>query len=289
MLPVRLAWCGLLLAGLLGACRTAPSAVPAPAGHAQVPVRFLVTFDDGPSGAARDNTTEQVLETLARNRWQNGIKAVFFVQTRHPRFGGSEIGQRLMRRMHAEGHVLGLHTASPAGHVLHTRLSPAELDRMLETGIADIHRVTGDVPHFLRPPNWVLNARTVTRYEAHGLSLVMTDIRIKDGKTRGFHSSPGARRKIHADLQQAAQRLDRGELPVVAGYVPLVLTLHDPNPATARELESYLGMLIEEAHAVGLAVDRRPFSASLREVVMAASARATRPTYTAAARLPVYR
>jgi hypothetical protein len=84
-------------------------------------------------------------------------------------------------------------------------------------------------------------------------------------------------------------RLARGELPIVAGRVPLVLTLHDPNPATARELESYLGMLIEEAQAVGLTVDAQPFASSARDVVHAANARALRPPYAAGVRLPVYR
>ena len=287
----RLIVTGLLLIGVLAACQSVPPPVstPLPVELARTPVRFLVTFDDGPSAAAENNTTEQILNTLAHNRWQDGIKAVFFVQTRHPRQGGTEIGRRLMRRMHAEGHVLGLHTASAVGHVNHTRMAADELDRMLDAGIADILRLTGDVPLFLRPPFWAHNALTDARYEAHGLSLVMTDIRIGDGKIRGYHSSPGARRKIHEDLRQAAERLARGELPVVAGRVPLVLTLHDPNPATARDLESYLGMLIEEAQAVGLTVDRQPFTNSGRDLVVAANARAVRPPYAAGARMPIYR
>ncbi|HKU47661.1 MAG TPA: polysaccharide deacetylase family protein, partial [Burkholderiales bacterium] len=43
------------------------------------PVRFLLTFDDGPAPS-----TAQVLQTLAANPVQPGIKAVFFVQTRAP-------------------------------------------------------------------------------------------------------------------------------------------------------------------------------------------------------------
>jgi peptidoglycan/xylan/chitin deacetylase (PgdA/CDA1 family) len=281
-----------LLLVALGACRgVAPvPVVPLEVVEAQPHrVRFLLTFDDGPSALPMNNPTARILDTLAHNRWQDGIKAIFFVQTRHPRGGGTEIGQQLMRRMYEEGHVLGIHTATPRGHVNHTFMSPDELDHMLDDGIDDIRHVTGDVPRFLRPPFWAHNAMTDARYEAHGLTLLLDDIRIRDGKIKGYHENHGARAKIHADLELAATKIVKGELPMVSDYTPLVLILHDPNSVTARDLELYLGMLIEEARAVGLVVDSPPFVAPARDVMMAAAARGTRPVYTAGARMPNYR
>jgi peptidoglycan/xylan/chitin deacetylase (PgdA/CDA1 family) len=270
---------GLLCAGLLlAACRSLP--VPAAATAAPVsplPVRFLLSFDDGPSGAGTGNTTEQILDTLAHNRWQPGIKAIFFVQTRHRLGGATEVGQRLLRRMHREGHLVSLHTASPRGHINHTQMPLEELDRTLEDGIEDIRRITGDVPRFIRPPYWAHNDATLARYQAHGLTMLLDDVSIRDGKVRGYTSNPNARERIRADLVRAAERIRRGDIPAVNGYLPLVMTLHDTNPTTARDLEAYLGMLIEEARGAGLAVHAVPFVSPDGELVRVASVRGRRP------------
>jgi peptidoglycan/xylan/chitin deacetylase (PgdA/CDA1 family) len=278
----------LLPAGLvLGACRTPPVNVPpAPAtapDAAMLPVRFLLTFDDGPSGARSDNSTALILDTLARNRVQNDIKAIFFVQTRHRLGGGTEIGRQLLRRIHCEGHQLALHTASPDGHINHTQMPLEALDRSLEDGIRDIRAVSGDVPRFIRPPYWAHTPATVARYEAHGLSMLLDDITIRDGKVHGYHSNPHARERIRADLVRAAQRVHAGDIPALSGYHPLVMTLHDTNPTTARDLESYLGMLIEAARDAGLRVHPRPFIAPGAEANKVASVRAQRPSYAQAA------
>lgn len=243
------------------------------------PIRFLLTFDDGPSGEETANSTAQILDTLARNRWQKNIKAIFFVQTRHPAGGDTEMGAMLMARMHAEGHQLGLHTASARGHIKHTTMPLAELDRTLEDGIEDIRYVTGDVPRFLRPPYWAFNAATVARYEAYGLTMLLDDISLGDGKVRGVTSNPQARQRIRTNMRRAARQIRAGDIPAMNGYIPLVVTMHDTNPTTAQDLESYLGMLIEEARAAGLAVDATPFVAPGRELSRAASLRANRPSY----------
>jgi len=258
----------LVAVAWLGGCEALPiletagqqAAVPGP------PVRFLLTFDDGPSAEPGHNTTAQILDTLARNRVQKGIKAIFFVQSRHPRFGGSPVGQ----------HV---HTATPVGHVSHVRMSSQELDRMLEHGIEDIHQITGDVPDFTRPPFWSHNALVVSRYEAQGLTLLLDDITLHDGKSKGYTYNLFARERARRDLRLAAQRSARGEMPSVSGYIPLVVTLHDPNPTTARRLEDYLEMLIDEAQQAGLRVQSPPFLAGAREIVSAASARRDRASH----------
>ncbi len=270
----------LLLAVLsLEACRASAPPVamaPAPVPVSPVPVRFLLTFDDGPSAAAVNNTTALILDTLANNRWQPNIKAIFFVQTRHRSGGGSEIGQQLLQRMHAEGHVLALHTASPRGHVSHVRMPQAELEQSLADGIGDIRAITGQAPLFIRPPFWAHNSETVELYESRGLTMLLDDIIIRDGKSRGITANPRARLRIRADLRHAAQRIQDNEIPALSGYIPLVMTMHDTNPTTARDLELYLTMLIEEARAAGLEVAAQPFISPTAEVAKVAGLRASR-------------
>lgn len=278
--------------GLLAACNGVafPPAAPLFAERtASVPVRFLLTFDDGPSGARSGNSTALILDTLAHNRWQPGIKAIFFIQTRHSFGGGTDTGRALIARMHREGHQIGLHTASARGHINHTQMPLAELDCTLDDGIEDIRRFTGDVPRFLRPPYWAHNAMTVARYEAHGLTMLLDDVSLGDGKIRGYNSNPQARGRIRANLQRAARRIAAGDLPEVSGYIPLIVTMHDTNPTTARDLESYMGMLIEEARAVGLSVHKTPFVAPGSEIIRVATRRGNRPSYAQQAPLPIYR
>ena len=271
----RTACLGLVCGLALAACRgSLPDAV---APVSSLPVRFLITFDDGPSGAARHNSSALILDTLAHNRWQDGIKAIFFVQTRHRNGGGTDIGQKLMQRMQREGHLLALHTASPRGHINHTQMPLAELDRNLGDGVEDIRRISGTAPHFIRPPFWHHNPATVDRYAAHGLGMLLDDISIGDGKVWGITANPNARKRIRADLQKVARRIRDGEMPVVAGYFPLVMTMHDTNPTTARNLERYLGMLVEEARHVGLAVHPQPFISPGEELAQVAAVRVNRP------------
>ena len=87
---LALAYLALTLAGC-----SAPAVREAVDAH---PVRFLLTFDDGPSLAQPYNPTSAVLDQLADNAVQPQIKAVFFVQTRSPGAGGAPFGQQLLRR-----------------------------------------------------------------------------------------------------------------------------------------------------------------------------------------------
>jgi peptidoglycan/xylan/chitin deacetylase (PgdA/CDA1 family) len=148
----------------LGACRSTahrpvPPDVPA--------LRFLLTFDDGPSIRSAPNPTEQVLDTLARNPLQPGIKAVFFVQTRAVNGGGTPEGRALIRRELALGHVLGFHTATP-GHSNHLGMRTEQLRASLQLGLAD-HAELGAAPRVVRPPMWAYDDRTLATYAGAGL------------------------------------------------------------------------------------------------------------------------
>jgi len=236
--------------------------------RAQPPIRFLLTFDDGPSASSFWNPTASVLDDLARNPIQPGIKAVFFVQTRAPRAGNSDIGRALMRREHAEGHILGFHTATP-WHTNHRSLSPQELEQSLTDGSADIAAITGAPPTILRPPFWNYDKRTFAAYQQHGLHVLLTDLSANDGKIWGITASPQRRANLLKHLAEVREQIAQGKMPVVDGVIPVVVTFHDLNRYTARHMQEYLQILMDCARETGVRTAEQPFYTD-RSVLMRA-------------------
>ncbi|MCU1772516.1 polysaccharide deacetylase family protein [Pseudomonas sp. 13B_3.2_Bac1] len=225
---------------------------------AQAPVRFLLTFDDGPSASSFWNPSATVLDSLKVNPVQPDIKAVFFVQTRAPRAGNSEIGRGIMRREHAEGHILGFHTATH-WHTNHRSLDPQELEQSLSNGTADIAAITGAAPILLRPPFWNYDKRTFAAYQQHGLHVLLTDLSANDGKIWGFNASPRRRANMLRQLSEVRERIALGEFPTVDGVIPVVVTFHDLNRYTARHTREYLQILLDSAAATGVRLADKPF------------------------------
>jgi peptidoglycan/xylan/chitin deacetylase (PgdA/CDA1 family) len=237
------------------------------------PVRFLLTFDDGPSIWQPYNPTSAILDQLAANPVQPQIKALFFVQTRAHNAGGSEAGRASLRRIHAEGHLLGLHSGSPRGHVNHRLLAPAELDRSLADGTADIQSLAGAAPALVRPPFWSYGATTLAAYRRAGLHMLLTDINARDGKIYGWNISLRRRSHFRNGLAEVRENIAANKLPVVDGVIPVVITFHDTNTFTARHMSEYLSILTEESKRVGLMVAEQPFYRSAAEIEKAALAR----------------
>jgi peptidoglycan/xylan/chitin deacetylase (PgdA/CDA1 family) len=245
--------------------------------RAQPPIRFLLTFDDGPSASSLWNPSDEVLDALAQNPVQPGVKAVFFVQTRGPRAGGSEIGRSIMRREHLEGHVLGFHTATH-WHTNHRFLDPDELEQSLDNGEGDIAAVTGAPPSLVRPPFWSYDKRTFAAYQRHGMHILLTDLSANDGKVWGITVSPRRRMNLTRQLSEVRERIADGQLPVVDGVIPVVVTFHDLNRYTARHTREYLEILLDSARLTGLKTDAKPFYDDQRMLERAAMARTVRDT-----------
>ena len=152
----------LALALSLSGCISAPIALTPQTEQRlqnQAPIRFLLTFDDGPSASGYNNPSRSVIADLANNPVLPGIKAVFFLQTEASRSGGSARGRKTMEREFAGGHVLAFHTAT-AFHTNHRWLNDAELERTLSQGATDIASITGMPPTLVRPPFWNYDRRT---------------------------------------------------------------------------------------------------------------------------------
>jgi peptidoglycan/xylan/chitin deacetylase (PgdA/CDA1 family) len=237
------------------------------------PVRFLLTFDDGPSIWQPYNPTSAILDQLAANPVQSQIKALFFVQTRVHDGGGSEAGRTLLMRIHAEGHMLGLHNGSPRGHVSHRVLAPEELERSLADGTADIESITGAAPALVRPPFWSYGAATLAAYRRAGLHMLLTDINARDGVIYIWNISLRRRSHFRSSLAEVRENIMVNELPVVDGVIPVVVTFHDTNTFTARHMSEYLAIITEESKRVGLTVAEKPFYGSAAEIAKAALAR----------------
>ena len=253
--------CAAAIAFGLAGCIAAPIEMTAQTEtrlKAQAPVRFLLTFDDGPSASSLWNPSATVLDSLKVNPVQPDIKAVFFVQTRAPRAGNSDIGRGIMRREHAEGHILGFHTATH-WHTNHRSLDPQELEQSLSNGTADIAAITGAAPILLRPPFWNYDKRTFAAYQQQGLHVLLTDLSANDGKIWGFNASPRRRANMLRQLSEVRERIARGELPTVDGVIPVVVTFHDLNRYTARHTREYLQILLDSAAATGVKLADKPF------------------------------
>ena len=232
--------------------------------------RLLLTFDDGPH-----TNTESVLDVLAKNPVQEGIKAIFFVQTRSAAGGGCRLGRVLLQREHAEGPVLGLHTGTTRGHVSHTSMSLPDLARSLQDGRADLRAITNDEPWLVRPPYWWFNPATMAEYERQGLHMLLSDVKAYDGINWGLRVF--ARWTFRFQLAVGHRRLARREIPSAGGVAPVIITFHDTNACTAGHLSEYLELLIIEAGRAGLSLDRKPYYDEAPEIVRAALLRAVHP------------
>ena len=223
------------------------------------PIRFLLTFDDGPSLRHPYNPTIAILDQLATNSVQSSIKAVFFVQTRNSNGGGTERGRELLRRTQSEGHVLAVHSGSPRGHKNHRNLPPTELDQSLNDASEDIRAISGQAPTLVRPPYWSYDARTQAAYREHGLGMLLTDLSARDGKIYGWTISLRRRSHLRSELGEVRRGIEQARLPIIDGVVPVVVTFHDTNSYTASHMQEYLEILVEESKRTGLALAELPF------------------------------
>ncbi|KTB93125.1 polysaccharide deacetylase [Pseudomonas syringae ICMP 11293] len=268
------AFCVLAISASLSACISAPIPLTAKTAaqlQQQPPVRFLLTFDDGPSASTFYNPSITVLDSLADNPLQPGIKAVFFVQTGATGAGNSDQGRAIMRRQHEEGHLLGFHTATPH-HTNHRSLSDEELEQSLTQGCAIIASITGVPTTLLRPPFWNYDKRTFSAYQRHHLQVLLTDLSANDGKIWGYNFSLRRRSNMVSQLSQVRERIAAGELPAVDGVIPVVVTFHDLNRYTARHAREYLQILVDSAGQTGVRLADKPFyddSAQLQRAALA--------------------
>lgn len=263
----------------LGACALGP-VTPLDTATAQrlAPVRFLLTFDDGPDSGP-DGSTPLILRQLADNPVTPDVKAIFFVQTAHPRRGGGAAGQAQMRDTCAQGQLMAVHSGVVEGHVPHTKLPPDVLAASLRRGEADIATQCGHVTKVVRPPNWSYNAATQAVYAQVGLGMLMADANARDGKIYGWHISLRRRPHMRHELERVGQAMTAGRLPTVDGVTPVIVAFHDTNDFTASHMTDYLRILVDTARDNGLPLADPPFYTDTKAAEHAVLARAGAGVY----------
>ena len=166
MVPIRLfaAWAVCLLLGwpgLLG-CQRSPAPFKPTAGPGQtiyfVPVRekvIALTFDDGPNEPA----TGLILDALKRHQ----VKATFFL------IGANvERYPETARRIKAEGHLIGNHTAR---HSMFDQSTASAIARDIADGQRTIEKVTGVTCLWFRPPYGINGPGMEEACRAQGLAI----------------------------------------------------------------------------------------------------------------------
>jgi peptidoglycan/xylan/chitin deacetylase (PgdA/CDA1 family) len=127
---------------------------------------YALTFDDGPT----DDSTPRILDTLARL----GARATFFViganAARHP---------DLVRRIHAEGHVVGNHTLDHS----HFGVMRAQRywDHQLRATDELVASILGVKPALFRPPMGVRTWHVTRAAARYGHTTVTWTRRALDG------------------------------------------------------------------------------------------------------------
>lgn len=117
---------------------------PADSGEAQSQSRtegltekvIALTFDDGP----HEECTARLLDGLK----ERGVKATFFLMGQN-----IEGKEELVRRMQEEGHLIGNHGYE---HVQMTKAGQDAVCQAVDRTGAMIAEITGQAPHYLRPP-----------------------------------------------------------------------------------------------------------------------------------------
>ena len=242
------------------------------------PVRFLLTFDDGPEIGV-PSLTAKIQRQLAHNPVMPGIKALFFVQSVHKIHGDSDVGRQLMRDTCTGGHLLGLHSGTPRGHVPHPRLAPDELVESLAQGNLAIEQQCPGKVTLVRPPYWVYTDATLAAYRNAQMEMLQADASVNDGKIYGWIVSLRRRSHLRSSLERVAEVRAAGLIPEADGVLPVIVALHDTNSYTAEHMTEYLQILVEESAAVGLPLARAPFYADSDAIARAAHVRAQKQLY----------
>lgn len=125
-----------------------------------------LTFDDGPDPVY----TPKLLDLLKEHQ----IKATFFVVGKN-----AEEHPEILRRMHEEGHAIGIHNYL---HRTNWLMRPKTVAKHVLTTSQIIERVTGEKPKYYRPPWGILNLFDFAR--KHEYQIVLWSMMAGDWKAK---------------------------------------------------------------------------------------------------------
>ena len=187
-----------------------------------------VTYDDGPG-----ELTAQVLDTLKAKDAHVSFMVLAPKAYAHP---------ELLRRMKAEGHTVGNHTAT---HPELDKLPAGQVDGEIKAGAAAIKAATGESPRWLRPPYGATNNTVYKAAQANGQAQALWSIDTLDWKDRNTDhvcrgavdgAQPGAiilMHDIHPTTVAATECVIAGLR--AKGLEPVSLDRLIPNPEAGKQ------------------------------------------------------
>lgn len=192
-----------------------------------------LTFDDGPT----PGSTDRILDVLG----EAGVRAAFFVVGRN-----AARWPQIVRRMDAEGHVVGNHTWDHAHFGVFRRA--AYWDRQVARTNDIIIEIIGRRPALFRPPMGIKTPHIAAAARGAGHAVVTWSLRAMDGvATDAAHIVgrlvPTARRGdillLHDGLEPNARRTDTSATE--AAVRPLIMGLREKG-LEPRRLDAMLGI-----------------------------------------------
>ncbi|CAJ1004662.1 MULTISPECIES: delta-lactam-biosynthetic de-N-acetylase [Bacillales] len=176
---------------------------------------LYLTFDNG----YENGYTAQILDTLKAKK----VPAIFFVTGHYVKDQPD-----LIKRMAAEGHLIGNHSWS---HPDMTKLSNERIREELEKVQTEVARITGQKEmRFLRPPRGIFSDRSLAACKQLGYTSIFWSIAYKDWDTKVQRGWRYAYDSVISQLHPGA-----------------VILLH----AVSRDNAEALGAIIDEARKRG--------------------------------------
>jgi peptidoglycan/xylan/chitin deacetylase (PgdA/CDA1 family) len=171
--------------------------------------KIALTFDDGPE----TNWTPRVLDILRDKQ----VKATFFVIGRE-----ADKYPDLVRRMVAEGHVVGNHTYH---HVNLNNVPPEKMEEELRLGTDAIAKIANIRPRLLRPPFGAQNPKVVETANENGYFVILWSVDTEDW--RGLDASTVRARVVPTAKNGDIILQHNGEGPDLNGSVNALPTIID--------------------------------------------------------------
>lgn len=248
-------WSTLIGQDAAAAAQIAPAVEPVSAAGPQAVHTFALTFDDGPHVAALGggtNRTERVLDVLR----DLDVRGAFFIQTGLSHRGNHPVGRKLVARMAAEGHTVGVHTGGTIDHESHPDAQAAgRLEAELEAAIAYIQDQTGQDPRYVRPPGGRTNPAVLATYARVGLTSLMWDVDGDQGKNLAL---PALQQRLRAQLGAVAGRKWVG---TTAAAPTITVLYHDIQAGTAANVAAMVDGIRSLTAELSDGRDRAAFSA----------------------------
>jgi len=183
------------------------------------------------------------VQTAARDQEGHGIR------------GDTPVGKKLIQRMHAEGHKIGIHTGGKKDHELHTTAQAAgRLEGELESAKKFVNAQTGETPTLVRPPTGASNKDVLATYAKVSLTNLLWDMDGDQGANLGLSV---LKKRILSEMLTVQ---GRGWKPTTPSP-NIVVLYHDIQKGTADNLGTLIDHIKDTTQSISGKKDTAAFAA----------------------------